>query len=605
MLMQRKHYPALILLLIAVSLLVFSPGESVQAAPSTALPIEMASSFPADTAFYFSMNTGPGLIEQLNTMYGNLAPALIPLLDAQDIPLPRNFQSVLNMFSVNTFGADFDTSVRSWLGERIAIGMDADTINEAIDAENILIAVDITNRDEAIAFIENNLGLVFEHSQQGDFTVLTEEFTVAAFSANKLFLAPSADQIPFNGLPESNLSLNGLFMDTVTALPAPDYHALLYLDSAAMFGDLSDMVYQTPGEAELLLPLLEGFGAVAVAATIEDGRSLVLDIAQTPNMDAMLETPLLDLNLGPVEPAFWNHIPANASLVMHSSDLKAVYDTLIDIIRITEDPTIDKQTAQIEEQLQTLLGLSFHNDILSWMTGNYALFFSYAVEPGQPSLIGALINPEMRGGDLGLEFGVVIEATDPAKAQQLVEALAPILTVMTLQQEGISVSEEQIGGANAMVLTANAPDLGLTIDLVMAANDNVFVLGTRNGVTDALNGSGGLTGAPRFAEAQGYMLANPGALFFADQSIITFIGDIDMLGDSVNNIFAGIAASLIDPSYAPPVASPPRPGQRAAIAETMRTIRQVAALFNSATITTTTDNQGNTLMRFVITLAQR
>lgn len=604
MLMQRKHTPALVLvMLVLVSLLAFVPGESVQAAPNAALPIELAASFPGDTAFYFSMDTSDAFLGQLDSVYANMVPALAQLVDPQEMPLPRSFRALLNMFSVQTFGADFDTSVRAWLGDRIAIGMDAATISSGMDAENILIAVDITNRDAAIAFIENNLGLRFERSQRGDFTVLSEEYTVAAFSADKLFLAPSADLIPFEGQPAANLALNSLFMDTVSALPASDYRALLYLDSAALFGDLSSMVY-SPGEAELLQPLLEGFGAVAVAATIEDGQSLVVDVAQTGSLSGMAETPVLSLDLGPVEPGFWNHIPADASLVLHSTNLKALYESLIDVVRMTEDPTIDKQTALIEEQFQTLFGLSFHNDIIGWLTGNYAVYFSYAAEPGEPSLIGALINPEVRAEGLGLDIGVVIEATDPAKAQQLVESLAPILTVMTLQQEGLSVSREQIAGANALVLTAHAPDIGLTVDLVMGANDNVFVIGTRKGATAALSGSGGLAAAPRFAEAQRHLLANPTALLFADQSMVTFVGDMAMLGPVINDIFNNIATSLMDPSYAPP-ARQPQPGLRTQMAEMMRQTRQIAALFNSATLSTARDDQGNTLLRFVLTITPR
>ncbi|MBK8022354.1 MAG: hypothetical protein IPK19_13250 [Chloroflexi bacterium] len=102
-----------------------------------------------------------------------------------------------------------------------------------------------------------------------------------------------------------------------------------------------------------------------------------------------------------------------------------------------------------------------------------------------------------------VDFTVTLEATDPATARALVDGLANGLEDPPVEE--VSVTREDIGGANALVITVNSSDVPFPLELVLAANDQVFSIGTRHYVTFVAGR--GLDTDPAFQESRRHSAA--------------------------------------------------------------------------------------------------
>jgi hypothetical protein len=87
-----------------------------------------------------------------------------------------------------------------------------------------------------------------------------------------------------------------------------------------------------------------------------------------------------------IDPAFAAHIPAGATLSLQSVDLNRsfggmfnLFDTMIGNMRemgLGDSDELDEAAegiAQLESSFTTFTGLDLREDVLAWMTGNYAV----------------------------------------------------------------------------------------------------------------------------------------------------------------------------------------------------------------------------------------
>jgi hypothetical protein len=341
------------------------------------------------------------------------------------------------------------------------------------------------------------------------------------------------------------------------------------------------------GQIARAINLLGMNGTIAGGATILDGRSFTIDVALKPSTTGQTAFSTIST---PIDLDFARFMPQNTLLMGQGSNLKQAYDVGISLLRTsTIGSQIVDQTLQQISSATSIIGLNFQNDIMGWLTGDYAIYLA----ADNNRLISIASNPSSALlGDLGMEFGLLIKVTDSGKASNVVERLAGVLGLAG-SQVGLRVNREQIGGANAIVIDLS--NLGLPLKFVIGANNDVLVMGTYNSARDALNGSGGLNGGGRYRDARGYMLGNSTTLAYIDREVLQSAVLLVVLGPRINTVFNNIIGGSNRSSS--------MPLSQAEIQQLQNVASRVISLFNTSTITTTVLSDGTFLARANITLA--
>jgi hypothetical protein len=522
--------------LVLALLLVFGAAVIPAAAVPTADLTALASVFPANTAIFAAIRTDDGYIETLDSVIARLN---------QVLPASQRIDSLRDTFDMGAgmLGGSFDSVIRSWLGDTAAIGVDISYLIDRDERNDYLAATLAIAVTDSAAAVEFTRGLL---SSQGDFD---EQYTVEESDGVTIF-RPSRQEprldgvIPFmfteaymvmgNLAPVMNrmarLDSSAAFTDTMSALPLGDYNIAAYIDTRALFDAQMTMLADMGDMAEMqeMIGMLAGIsnnlGSMGVGFTIVDGRSLTIDIVSTANPEAMAEALGFDpdamVTAQPIDPAFARFIPAGTPIVTHVTNLSGAYDALLTGLRSgvslsgadAEDveealAEIESGIAGVEFAIRGLTGLDLEDDILSWMTGDLALWVGLSPAAARAtSLFGAL------AGGLPVDFGILIDATaDPDGAAALVEGLKSALTFAARQTPAnsgtrITVTDETIGGNAAVSVSIVDRSLPFPIELVVGASADVFAMGTRAAVEAALNPGVGLDSDPAFQEALRYAL---------------------------------------------------------------------------------------------------
>ena len=348
---------------------------------------------------------------------------------------------------------------------------------------------------------------------------------------------------------------------------------------------------------------------LALGFTMLDDRTFAIDSAQLPLKNAAISAPTA------VNPDFANFIPGNASLVIHANSLTDLYTTTMnfaDLLNTSTDSTAP--SAQIKQVL-TMFGIDLQRDLLSWMTGDYALFF----RADMLDLVSAAVTsttPDLANLGEKFDFGLVVEATDPDKARAFATRLDTLIEQMVARQQGITVSSETIHGVDVTVISLSAPldaQNTLNIDLLIGATDDVFFLATRPAAETIISGDGMLTGNRSYVEAQNYLLPNPTTVVYADgeglvlEAAVPTIVTLALLGPAIGNVFTNIVTELnaegeLVPTPTPlPTATPtPKVDPAALMAQFEAGLNSISSSSFSATVT----DEGVSLLRFVITSAE-
>jgi hypothetical protein len=224
---------------------------------------------------------------------------------------------------------------------------------------------------------------------------------------------------------------------------------------------------------------------------------------------------------------------------------------------------------------------------------------------------GGETNNPFRLETLPFDFGIVVETTDPDNAQALAAALSDSLPTLLKDAPDTTVSQETINGVNVTVLSGRFEmnsDSQPAIDILIGANDNVFLIATRRAAESILKGKAGLDTAPAFVEANRYLLPNPTSVWYTDASggggSVIVVG-LAMLGPSIGDVFENIVDELGTPT--PQELQRREDERRRQQAEAERTVALFEALptlISSSSISTTYTESGDSLVRFVLTLSE-
>jgi hypothetical protein len=144
--------------------------------------------------------------------------------------------------------------------------------------------------------------------------------------------------------------------------------------------------------------------------------------------------------------------------------------------------------------------------------------------------------------------------------------------------------------------------LSQPFELVLAANDRVFVFATRKGAIAALTGSGGFTNSVVYLESSGMLLNSPTSLVYVSPTLITLFGDASSglapaIGDVFNNIISELGAE--------PAPTPSLEEQRQNLVFEQQAMRDIAALFSGLMFESAVNAETNTShARLALTLAK-
>jgi hypothetical protein len=374
-----------------------------------------------------------------------------------------------------------------------------------------------------------------------------------AVTDDALFLAETVGTLRSLTTDEARLNTSTTFNDTVGALPLGDYDVVLYLDSPALAQAMTEM-----GEERGMSAFGIGMdrmwaaaGPQAIGLSLANGGDLLIDSAQLPGDTSGLEEMgfVLPHSVPPVNVDFAEHVPADAPLVVLGTNMSGTYNLLIENLRTAarmqvevgneEAEEFERNLRFIEIGVRGLTGLDLQHDVLGWMTGNYALFLN--------------VNPEAIGNEttMPFDFGLVLEATDPAAAQAVVDGVRQ--AIERSDPENVTLTQETVAGIDAAVIVAELEDEPYPMEILVGTNDEVFVIATRNAFTAAVEpANGGLAADPSFTAAQDLFLDSSGLVFyFTPQPLKSLADMLAVSGDDEMEEGAGfiqLLTALVDSS---------------------------------------------------------
>ncbi|MFQ3534242.1 MAG: DUF3352 domain-containing protein [Aggregatilineales bacterium] len=475
----------------------------------------LAALMPADSTLFFVLRTDDNYIDQLDSLWQKIYARVA------SVGVPSSLKALLDEAAAR-LGGDFQTAVRSWLGDSAAFGIGSVSklfdSNRRNDLESeILLAVQITNRAEVEKLFER-------FAQPSGYTkTSTEAFTdyedvnepILLRVTENLLLLGTAAGVKSTQNRAAKLNGNPQFKETISALPEEGYNILLYYNLTNLIDQVSELL--PPGQSDLL----RQSGAIAFGATILDGRTLTLDFA-IPNTAEILYG--IDLT-GPTDPAFARFMPANTILSIQLHNLKNYYEAILAAFRANfltrEDGQPFEQTLQqLENILRLALRLDLNEDILGWMTGDAALFIAYT--PQERSLFELGLDPTLRLPFVGYDFGLLIESSDPGKAARFVAELGTVLESSLRDTPNLTLTQAE----KHFTIAVNVPNLTTPIELMIGAEGPIFYVATSAAAAHIQSGEEGLSAAAGYREALQYMLPESIQIWYMGSDAMNLLGEI-------------------------------------------------------------------------------
>lgn len=489
--------------------------------------------FPKDTLLYASVGTSPADFEILNSYLARIEAAIPDDADSTVMMPALRIETLLDEIALEISGEDFNTSVRPWWGDEMAIGIitpdflfDDDWYNDEMIPGMLVIS--ITDQAAAADFVEAMLTdsyMDWERTESANSTVFkVDSYDFSGFievDADLLIAAPSAEYLPVNGQPQlPNLTDNMYFTDTLSLLPGSDYGAVAWMDTPMLVANVIGTMDQEeiePAARLILNYFLRMVGPTALGLTELEGGVLAMDIAQPLGNVTGLEA--LGMTFDPMAAAdldFLANLPASAALVMQGTDLAQTYEASLESGQTLVDQLLGPEMVVeglgpdallllnlADMVIANVSGFSYPRDLRPWLTGNYAVFAGLNADFSMNAMIEAHNFP--------LDFGMVFESEDGDAARNFVTMLAREVQLFLRLQgvKGVHVNSMTVNGVDMTTLDITADGMRV-MQLVVAANDDLVVFGTRGAVDSVL-----FADSPRFDPNLPEVLANAAIILYA------------------------------------------------------------------------------------------
>lgn len=620
-----KFRMAVLTLLIAALLFGGLPANALAPLPRTqSLPtqtleiLQLAQYMPASTTVFGVVRIDDEHLQILDTLIERVA-RRFPNVNVPERPLRSALEQTLRIG-----GFDWAQDIRPWLGKHAAIGIGSLApmvmgSRTGQSSPEFVMAVEITDRAQAEAFVDRVLALApepqFEKRTQGEFALyIGNQFTGGDLLLGDSVLLVASRGSLYTALGRGDkLSDSKTFNATLSKLPAPSYNVLAYLDLSSLMSMLRSELGRFGGNMPpIQLALLSAVGPIAIGGTILDDRTFSLDTVQYLYPEGLASAGYNYPYNKPVNPAFVSHFPAGTSALIHQSDFKGLVDMVISLSRLSEaaqNNTFDARWERSKEEFKTLTGLDLEADVFSWMTGDYGFFLSYKPDAPNPLINMSLNEPfslDAFGG------GLVIEATDPAKAKNVAEKLgAAIMTNSAGKIPNLEVRQETVAGVPSTVLSVKDERLSTPFEMVIGANDEVFVIATRAEAEAIFSGAPGLDTTEAYKDAAGFFLNAPTQVWYLSPTGFDLIGMLVGVGLIRQSGPMVMPAPVIASVGSTPVPSPtpdPEAAERRRLEmirsfeEGLKAIKGITSLFAHAAITGYYNEDGAVVGRSSITL---
>ena len=503
---MRKTLLVLLVLLMTTTLLI-GTASATSVEDLTAL----AQYYPEDTTAFVAMRTDDGFIEELDGLVGTLSNT-VPELGMEGLSL----EFLLDILTLDTFGGTFDETVRTWLGDEVALGltditamMDMGAMTGDMSAlPPVLLAIEITDSDLATEFWTDfitEMDSTPETVEFDDFVVLDTDGLDVLIGDGVILLGEMDNLVASYTGDLAPLSDNDNFNATLAELPADDYNIIAYINGDGLLDSMTTAMEADAGTAGMseLLFMNGGFGNMAIGFALIDGRNLAIDLVGIAPEDMSVTAGYIEQN--PVDLAFAENIPANAQVVImdnnFGADFLAIFDMLSQfgpllqmqfdgMMTMADEMDMGDEMAMMPEFDMTafdfggisenaltvlfagLTGMNLRDDVLTWMEGDYATFLN--VLPVQSEL------------GVTLDVGFITETNDADATNAFMAGVADAMeayniTVFESEDESVVIPNLIRGLFPAEVIEdvlGTMPEL----DVVLATDGNVFAFGTRPAV---------------------------------------------------------------------------------------------------------------------------
>lgn len=542
--------------------------------PAAATPTEdltaLADYFPNGTPVFFAFRTDDDFVDELDSLVDTLRDAL-----PSGVLPPFSLRDALDEGMMEFGGADatFDNTVRTWLGDTVAVGIvSLDSAMTGMGGDPpMLIAIDITDRDAALDFIEQSYamnGVDIDTEAAGDYTVVTPERPDNAFFAvgdDVALLSNEQDLLPLNSDFRS-LADDAEFTDSVATLPASDYNMVLALDlqdMVSMSYQMMQMMMENEDVGPMgdimtdLAPLYANYPRQTLGLTILDGNALTLDFVQGAIDYSALEGTVFEagtvmIDAPAVDLAFARHIPADALFTIQGTSFGNALKYGIDAFALAAEmgmqqsitaqryggPDRDDDVPAFAEEMDAndfkafidlafagMTGLNLQEDVLPHLNGNAAIF-------------GRVLPSEAT--NYTYDTALVFEVTDAEAMQAIVDQI-----IVALDRYEADYTAEGDLLVIPGVIRGFFPqrfqedlDADPQFDFVISLTDDVFAIGSREAVEFAITNDGdALADDPAFIAAQAYVLDG--------SQQVGYVG-FGAIGDLINDVMSQLPESRQD-----------------------------------------------------------
>ncbi len=381
-------------------------------------------------------------------------------------------------FTQQTDALNFQADVASWIGVEMAVAV-IDSPNSFVKAPEVVVMATIRDRSQLNAAIDR----VQKTLEAKGFEFIEQKYKNTTITLIKPLISPVQCCVSY-AIYEDNLLL-ATIPDAIETMidtregrtPAmksnPEYQKITQnlpaSRSATLFADVTKFTDELRTSTSPGVLALDGAKSLGLAISFEtDGvevsyASSVQSASLTAPRKKYIAAQKTDPN------GVLSRVPADALLVISGQDLKSLWTYFNDVL--ANDMPQVKVIPFTIAQIRLLTGVDIENDLVAWMTGEYAI----AVVPARPSV---LFGENLRAGLL-LLFDV--NATKDTSQEGLSRV------VRSLRHQNIIFRTKQINGVDAQVL-ADGEIAGVTPGYAFA--DGYFYIASSEDVlTTALAAS--------------------------------------------------------------------------------------------------------------------
>ncbi|MDX2076347.1 MAG: DUF3352 domain-containing protein [bacterium] len=484
------------------------------------VPQHMAGYVPDDVDFFAVMRSDEDFITRLDRLFmtvsANLPSSLTESLSINDLVNQLVAQSITLPIPL-----DFISVAQQALGDWVGVGVSGirQLVTDPTAPISLYLTFEIGDFGVAQMLMGLLAGVLKLETQEpiGDFAIYGLDDLHVALSETVLHITYRAELPLSLTAPLSNAPL---FMDGLRQLPESDYDLWAYVNTPALsMPFIQDAIVIRVLGAFGVTDTTTGAGMLGVRLGDTD---LTLDVVQNRDVpQARTNTP--------IDPSFWEFIPPQAKFFLHTTDLTNLVESASAILAsISASDTPDLIMRDFVQFTRVLLQADLQADILSWTTGDYALWGDF-----DPYSLTA------PSGNSPLYFGVVLKTTSPENSAKLVTLLASAAQTYFDTDPNFSLHETRMNDTDVVFISLpTSTSEFLPSEIAIGANDDIFFIATPSAAQDLLTRHDGYVWAipvltPTFLES-------PKVALYLDGDAVGEVGVIfAMLIQPVQQFFFG------------------------------------------------------------------